>query len=62
MSCTELKDEKHISTASAIPVESSDSHHSDISELRHADDLLLAKLGYKAEFKREFSVGIPYEH
>ena len=26
--------------------------------LRHADDALLAQLGYKAEFRREFSVSI----
>lgn len=25
--------------------------------VRHADDALLAQLGYKAEFRREFSVG-----
>ena len=24
--------------------------------VRHADDILLAELGYKSEFKREFSV------
>lgn len=27
-------------------------------DLRHADDELLAELGYKSEFKREFSVNI----
>ena len=26
--------------------------------VRHADDVLLAKLGYKSEFKREFSVSL----
>ncbi len=42
---------------------SSDSHkedktvtHADIVEVRHADDVRLAELGYKSEFKREFSV------
>lgn len=30
---------------------------SNITTLRHADDALLAELGYKSEFKREFSVG-----
>lgn len=28
-----------------------------LDAVRHADDVLLADLGYKAEFKREFSVG-----
>ena len=27
--------------------------------VRHADDALLAELGYKSEFKREFSVSPP---
>ncbi|KAF8920180.1 amino acid/polyamine transporter I [Mucidula mucida] len=42
---------------------SSDSHkedktvtHADIVEVRHADDVRLAELGYKSEFKREFSL------
>lgn len=30
--------------------------HDDERSLRHADDALLAELGYKSEFKREFSV------
>jgi hypothetical protein len=30
--------------------------HPDHSEVVHADNVLLAKLGYKSEFKREFSV------
>ena len=31
--------------------------HEDFNaSLRHADDVLLAKLGYKSEFRREFSV------
>ena len=33
---------------------------SDIGALRHADNVLLAKLGYKSEFRREFSVRIHY--
>lgn len=31
---------------------------SDLSALRHADDALLAELGYKSEFRREFSVSL----
>ena len=27
-----------------------------LNAIRHADDVLLAKLGYKSEFRREFSV------
>ena len=27
-----------------------------VEAIRHADDVLLAQLGYKSEFKREFSV------
>jgi hypothetical protein len=27
--------------------------------LKHNDDILLAKLGYKSEFRREFSVILP---
>jgi hypothetical protein len=29
--------------------------------IRRADNVLLAKLGYKSEFKREFSVSVPYD-
>lgn len=32
------------------------SHNGTLDSLRHADDALLAELGYKSEFKREFSV------
>ena len=27
-----------------------------LAALKHADDVMLAKLGYKSEFRREFSV------
>lgn len=30
------------------------------NRLRHADDIKLAELGYKSEFKREFSVSLIY--
>ncbi|KAH9925378.1 amino acid transporter [Epithele typhae] len=30
--------------------------HESLSEVKHADDALLAQLGYKSEFKREFSM------
>jgi len=29
--------------------------------IRRADNVLLARLGYKSEFKREFSVSVPYD-
>ena len=30
--------------------------HDSLATIRHADDVLLAKLGYKGEFKRKISV------
>jgi hypothetical protein len=37
-------------------------HHGDekagTNEIRRADDILLARLGYKSEFRREFSVSL----
>ena len=33
-----------------------------LAALKHADDVMLAKLGYKSEFKREFSVRSPSMH
>ncbi|KAJ3985066.1 amino acid transporter [Lentinula detonsa] len=45
---TTLKNEKDRSSE-VIP-------ESDSVSLRHADDILLARLGYKSEFKREFSL------
>ena len=33
--------------------------HETLRALRRADDVMLAKLGYKSEFKREFSVSPP---
>jgi hypothetical protein len=29
-----------------------------LDEVRHADNILLARLGYKSQFRREFSVGL----
>lgn len=45
--------EKQSAVSTAHPVDAH--HHQDLAELRHDDDVLLAKLGYKSEFKREFS-------
>ena len=33
-------------------------NESGLDNVRHADDVLLAKLGYKSEFRREFSVSL----
>ena len=53
-----LKSEKEnpdaVAPSYAVPVDSHDSDSGD--SLRHADDVRLAELGYRAEFKREFSV------
>ena len=37
-------------------------HHGagDVETTRRADNILLAKLGYRSEFKREFSVSLIY--
>ena len=32
--------------------------HENLSAVKHADDVRLAQLGYKSEFKREFSVSL----
>jgi len=48
-----LESEKEKTT---VDVALSKDSHGDVDALRHADDVLLAELGYKAEFKREFSV------
>jgi len=46
-----------VATSTTVPVDpTTDDHHPNLSELRRADDVLLAQLGYKAEFRREFSV------
>ena len=49
--------------ASAQQFEVSDSGSSRTTQrLRGADDALLAKLGYKSEFRREFSVGFSIDN
>ncbi|RPD67510.1 amino acid transporter [Lentinus tigrinus ALCF2SS1-7] len=50
------EDEKHTVTTSAKAVTSpAYDDHEGLTALKHADDALLAQLGYKSEFKREFS-------
>lgn len=50
-----MMSEKDRTTLNTVEVaQSKDSH--DIDSLRRADDVLLAELGYKSEFRREFSV------
>lgn len=54
---TKTSEKQGVATSTAVAVDAhTDHHHPDLSELRHADDALLAQLGYKSEFKREFSV------
>jgi amino acid transporter len=52
MSSKSEKEETTIRTLDVSGVQ--DSH--DVSAVRHADDVRLAELGYKSEFKREFSL------
>ena len=50
-----LKSEKERTIVDTIDISrATDSH--DVASLRRADDVRLAELGYKSEFKREFSV------
>ena len=49
-------DEKN---ATAVSAYSTSIDHENLSAVKHADDVLLAQLGYKSEFKREFSVSRP---
>ena len=49
-------DEKN---ATAVSAYSTSIDHENLSAVKHADDVLLAQLGYKSEFKREFSVSCP---
>jgi hypothetical protein len=39
-------------------------HHDDkkLDGVRRSDNILLARLGYKSEFRREFSVGLALRH
>ena len=52
-------DEKN---ATAVSAYSTSIDHENLSAVKHADDVLLAQLGYKSEFKREFSVSRPSAH
>ena len=53
-------DKKGSVDVNAVLVNTQHSHRSpdgnDVGSLRRADNVLLAKLGYKSEFRREFSV------
>lgn len=50
-----MSDEEKRTTASTVAEE--ESHHGGaLKALKHADDALLATLGYRSEFRREFSV------
>lgn len=52
-----FKSEKGGIETSVQPVDAGAAHGShDLSTVKHDDDVLLAQLGYKSEFKREFSV------
>ena len=50
-------DEKAAVAASVRPL---GDHHEDLTAVKHADDVLLAQLGYKSEFKREFAVSLVF--
>ncbi len=54
MADTEKPFSKNSVDVHAVPVGS----HGGLEDMRHADDALLAHLGYKSEFKREFSVRV----
>ena len=52
-------DGKDDANVQAVPVDSQAKHgNGALMSLRRADDVLLAKLGYKSEFRREFSVSL----
>ena len=44
----------------SVTVDTHSRRSADDSSVRHADNVLLAKLGYKSEFRREFSVRVFY--
>lgn len=48
------EDKKRNAVSVSVPIENDNVKITD--SLRSADDALLSKLGYKSEFKREFSV------
>ena len=49
-----------VKSATGVVVQEKATHgdNESILTIRHADDALLAQLGYKSQFKREFSVSI----
>lgn len=49
------KAEKEVAIVQTLNASGAQGSH-DVGALRRADDVLLAELGYKSEFKREFSV------
>jgi hypothetical protein len=49
--------EKETTVVNTVDFAKAESDH-DVDSLRRADDVLLAKLGYRSEFKREFSVRV----
>lgn len=51
------KSDKHVEVTTVVNDASQESPSGSLLNVRHADNALLAQLGYKAEFKREFSVG-----
>lgn len=53
-----MADEKRTAATSVKQVDGGSDDHESLTALRHADDALLAKLGYRSEFKREFSVSL----
>lgn len=57
MSESEKLPSKEVVNVDSVPIASDrGSPDNSLVSLRHADDALLAKLGYKSEFRREFSV------
>lgn len=51
--------EKEKTTVNTVDISPGDENH-DVNFFRHADDVRLAELGYKSEFKREFSVRVAF--
>lgn len=49
--------EKEAATIQTLQASDAPDDHG-IGAMRHADDVKLAELGYKSEFKREFSVRV----
>lgn len=56
------KEDAQVSTHSVQAVSQSDGGRALLQTLHKADNRMLAELGYKAEFKREFSVRASLHH